>query len=211
MKKILWIVGLMLVCSGCAESLIDPQGYTARTQAQERTRQAQFEAQQAMSQADIERAQAAGEQADADARQAEANARAREAEAAARQVETQADVEMEKAQLDAWQGALQTVEDATKRNMGVIYLLILAVVGLSGTAIYWFGRTNAVMASSMNAHMSHRPMLSANMPHPNMLSVEQQVALIAQREGLIAQFDGQRWLLVDEAGNVVRQQKLLAG
>ena len=128
------------------------------------------------------------EQARSDAQQAQWNSQAL-------QVEAQAKADVEKTQIEAWTDALQKVEDASKRNQGIVYLLILAVVGLSGTAIYWMGRTNTTMAQ--------------NTPHRPMLTVEQQIALLAQQQGLHAQFDGQRWLLVDDAGVVKKQQKRL--
>ena len=123
----------------------------------------------------------------------QARSDAQQAQARAAEAQTKADVE--KTQIEAWTDALQKVEDASKRNQGIVYLLILAVVGLSGTAIYWMGRTNTAMAQ--------------NAPHRPMLTVEQQIALLAQQQGLHAQFDGQRWLLVDDAGVVKKQQKRL--
>ena len=135
------------------------------------------------------------EQARSDAQQAQWNAQARQAEAQAKTAEAQAKADVEKTQIEAWSDAIQKVEDASKRNMGIVYLLILSVVGLSGTAIYWMGRTNTAMAQ--------------NAPQRPLLTVEQQMALLAQQQGLHAQFDGQRWLLVDDAGVVKKQQKLL--
>jgi len=135
------------------------------------------------------------EQARSDAQQAQWNSQALQVEAQARTAEAQAKADVEKTQIEAWTDALQKVEDASKRNQGIVYLLILAVVGLSGTAIYWMGRTNTAMAQ--------------NAPHRPMLTVEQQIALLAQQQGLHAQFDGQRWLLVDDAGVVKKQQKRL--
>ncbi len=135
------------------------------------------------------------EQARSDAQQAQWNSQALQVEAQARTAEAQAKADVEKTQIEAWTDALQKVEDASKRNQGIVYLLILAVVGLSGTAIYWMGRTNTTMAQ--------------NTPHRPMLTVEQQIALLAQQQGLHAQYDGQRWLLVDDAGVVKKQQKLL--
>ena len=123
----------------------------------------------------------------------QARSDAQQAQARAAEAQTKADVE--KTQIEAWTDALQKVEDASKRNQGIVYLLILAVVGLSGTAIYWMGRTNTAMAQ--------------NAPHRPMLTVEQQIALLTQQQGLHAQFDGQRWLLVDDAGVVKKQQRLL--
>ncbi len=63
-------------------------------------------------------------------------------------------------------------------------------------AIYWMGRTNTAMAAQ-------------SAPQRPLLSVEQQIALLAQQKGLHAQFDGQRWLLVDDAGVIRERQKLL--
>lgn len=123
----------------------------------------------------------------------QARSDAQQAQARAAEAQTKADVE--KTQIEAWTDALQKVEDASKRNQGIVYLLILAVVGLSGTAIYWMGRTNTTMAQN-------------TLQHP-LLAVEQQIVLLAQQEGLRAQYDGQRWLLVDDAGVVKKQQKLL--
>lgn len=123
----------------------------------------------------------------------QARSDAQQAQARAAEAQTKADVE--KTQIEAWTDALQKVEDASKRNQGIVYLLILAVVGLSGTAIYWMGRTNTTMAQN-------------TLQHP-LLTVEQQIVLLAQQEGLRAQYDGQRWLLVDDAGVVKKQQKLL--
>ena len=135
------------------------------------------------------------EQARSDAQQAQWNSQALQVEAQARTAEAQAKADVEKTQIEAWTDALQKVEDASKRNQGIVYLLILAVVGLSGTAIYWMGRTNTTMAQN-------------TLQHP-LLTVEQQIVLLAQQEGLRAQYDGQRWLLVDDAGVVKKQQKLL--
>ena len=135
------------------------------------------------------------EQARSDAQQAQWNSQALQVEAQARTAEAQAKADVEKTQIEAWSDAIQKVEDASKRNMGIVYLLILSVVGLSGTAIYWMGRTNTAMAQ--------------NAPQRPLLTVEQQMALLAQQQGLHAQFDGQRWLLVDDAGVVKKQQKLL--
>ena len=136
------------------------------------------------------------EQARSKAQQSQWDAQARQAEAQARAAEAQAKADVEKTQTEAWTDALQKVEDASKRNQGIVYLLILAVVGLSGTAIYWMGRTNIAMAAQ-------------NAPQLMLMSVEQQIAFLAQQEGLHAKFDGHRWLLVDDAGVVRKQQKLL--
>ena len=135
------------------------------------------------------------EQARSKAQQSQWDAQARQAEAQARAAEAQAKADVEKTQTEAWTDALQKVEDASKRNQGIVYLLILAVVGLSGTSIYWLGRTNTAMAQ--------------NIPQYPRLTVEQQIALLAQQEGLHAQYDGQRWLLVDDAGVVKKQQRRL--
>lgn len=137
------------------------------------------------------------EQARSAAQQSQWDAQARQAEAQARAAEAQAKADVEKTQIEAWEGALQKVEDASKRNQGIVYLLILAVVGLSGTAIYWMGRTNTAMAAQ-------------SAPQRPLLSIEQQIALLAQQKGLHAQFDGQRWLLVDDAGVIRERQKLLS-
>lgn len=135
------------------------------------------------------------EQARSAAQQAQWNSQARQAEANADSDRAQAQADVDKAQIDAWTDALQKVEDASKRNMGIVYLLIISIVGLSGTAIYWMGRTNTTMAQ--------------NAPQRPLLAVEQQIALLAQQEGLHAQYDGQRWLLVDDAGVIKKQQKFL--
>ena len=135
------------------------------------------------------------EQARSDAQQAQWNSQALQAEAQARAAEAQANADVEKTQIEAWTDALQKVEDASKRNQGIVYLLILAVVGLSGTAIYWMGRTNTTLAQNASQHP--------------LLTVEQQIVLLAQQQGLHAQYDGQRWLLVDDAGVVKKQQKRL--
>lgn len=174
MKQVFVLLVCALILVGCSN---DPLGMTSREQARSAAQQSQW---------------------DSEARQAEAEAAAirAQAEAQARAAEAQAKAEVEKTQIEAWSDALRKVEDASKRNLGVVYLLIVAIVGLSGTAIYWMGRTNTVMAAQ---HAPQRPLLS----------VEQQIALLAQREGLYAQFDGQRWLLVDSEGVVRKQQKLL--
>lgn len=174
MKRFMVLLVAALILVGCSN---DPLGMTSREQARSAAQQSQW---------------------DSEARQAEAQASAAraQAEAQARAAEAQAKAEVEKTQIEAWTDAIQKVEDASKRNLGVVYLLIVAIVGLSGTAIYWMGRTNTAMAAQ-------------SAPQRRMLSVEQQVALLAQREGLYAQFDGQRWLLVDDEGVVRKQQKLL--
>lgn len=136
------------------------------------------------------------EQSHSAAQQAQWDSQARQAEAQAAVAESQAKADVEKTQIEAWTNALQKVEDASKRNMGIVYLLILAVVGLAGMAIYWMGRTNTAMAAQ---NATQRPLLS----------VEQHTALLAQQKGLHAQFDGKRWLLVDDDGMVREQQKLL--
>lgn len=123
----------------------------------------------------------------------QARSDAQQAQARAAEAQTKADVE--KTQIEAWTDALQKVEDASKRNLGIVYLLILAVVGLSATAIYWMGRTNTTLAQNASQHP--------------LLTVEQQIVLLAQQQGLHAQYDGQRWLLVDDAGVVKKQQKRL--
>ena len=123
----------------------------------------------------------------------QARSDAQQAQARAAEAQTKADVE--KTQIEAWTDALQKVEDASKRNQGIVWLLILAVVGLSGTAIYWMGRTNTTLAQNASQHP--------------LLTVEQQIVLLAQQQGLHAQYDGQRWLLVDDAGVVKKQQKRL--
>lgn len=174
MKRAITLLILLTVLSACGA---DPLGMTSREQARSAAQQAQWDSQ---------------------ARQAEAEAAAAraQAEAQARAAEAQAKADVDKVQIKAWEGALQKVEEASKRNMGIVYLLILAIVGLSGMAIYWMGRTNTVMAAQ-------------NAPQRPLLSVEQQIALLAQQKGLHAQFDGQRWLLVDDTGVVREQQKLL--
>ncbi len=173
MKRVLTLLILLVALSACGS---DPLGMTSREQARSDAQQAQWDSQ---------------------ARQAEADAAAAraQAEAQARAAEAQAKADVEKTQIEAWSDAIQKVEEASKRNMGIVYLLILSIVGLSGTAIYWMGRTNTAMAR--------------NAPQRLLLTVEQQMALLAQQQGLHAQYDGQRWLLVDDAGVVKKQQKRL--
>lgn len=70
------------------------------------------------------------EQSHSAAQQAQWDSQARQAEAQAAVAESQAKADVEKTQIEAWTNALQKVEDASKRNMGIVYLLILAVVRL---------------------------------------------------------------------------------
>lgn len=160
------ILSLALLLSGCAgltESIADPAGYTARTQAKEKTAQDQADADKARS--------------DSEARQAEADAQTAQAQA------------------NAFAQLGNAIKEAGRPNNAPIIVAMILIVAIAGWAI-WNARQVTV-----DTIAATRPQLQ---PPP-------QVLFIAQQDGLIPIHDGQRWLLLDEQGHVVKQQRLLTG
>ena len=174
---LLLAAGLMAAgCSGTAQSIIDPDGYTARTQAQEKTRQDEAFAQSQQWLADAERAKADAQRADAEARSAEANAAAAQAQA------------------EAQARSAEAIRQAARPNNAPIIVAMILMVLVAGWAI-WNARKVTVDTIAATRQ----------------LQTPYSVMLAAQQYGLIARHDGQRWLLCDEHGKVVKQQRMLTG
>ena len=174
-------------CSGTAQSIIDPDGYTARTQAQEKTRQDEAFAQSQQWLADAERAKADAQRADAEARSAEANA-------AAAQAQAEAQARSAEANADAFATAADAIRQAARPNNAPIIVAMILMVLVAGWAI-WNARKVTVDTIAATRQ----------------LQTPYSVMLAAQQYGLIARHDGQRWLLCDEHGKVVKQQRMLTG
>lgn len=184
MKRLLFVITLLFLLSGCGgtvQSIIDPEGYTRRTEAEQK--------------ADQEKAFAESQRWLAEGKRADAEARAAEASAAAQQAQAQAMAQQSQSYAEAMAKLGESIKDAAKPNNLPIIIAIIAIVAISGWAI-WNQRQATVAIAS-----SHHPMLS---PPP-------EVKLLAESNGLTPIHDGQRWLLVDEAGNVVKRQRLITG
>lgn len=177
---------LLTGCGGALQSVIDPEGYTRRTEAEQKTAQdSAF--------ADSQRWLAEGKRADADAQRADAEARAAEASAAAQQAQAQAQAQQAQSYAEAMTKLGEAVKDAAKPNNAPVIIAILAIVLIAGWAIW--NQRQATVA------IANRPLLA---PPPD-------VKLIADSHGLTPIHDGQRWLLVDEAGHVIKRQRLITG
>lgn len=185
---LLFVVALAVSgCSGTVESVIDPDGYTARTQAQEKSRQEEASA-------ESQRWLAEGQQADADKARADAEARAAEAAAAAAQAQAEAQARTAEANADAFAAAVEAVRQAAQPNNAPIIVAMILMVAIAGWAI-WNARKTTVDTIAATRQLQT--------PHS--------VLLAAQQHHLIPHHDGQRWLLCDEHGNVIKQQRLITG
>lgn len=175
--SILSLALLLSACAGVAESIADPAGYTARTQAKEKTAQDQAFA-------ESQRWLSEGKQADAD--KARSDSEARQAEA---------DAQTAQAQANAFAELGNAIKEAGKPNNAPIIIAMILIVAIAGWAI-WNARQVTV-----DTIAATRPQLQ---PPP-------QVLLIAQQSGLTPIHDGQRWLMLDDDGNVVKRQRLITG
>ena len=207
MQRILYIIATLFLLTGCGgtvQSVIDPEGYTRRTEAEQKTAQEnafaesqRWLAESKRAEADAQRADAEAradaQRADAEARAAEASSAAQQAQAQAQQAQAQAMAQQSQSYAEAMAKLGTAIKDAAKPNNLPIIIAILAIVLIAGWAI-WNQRQTAVAIAS-------RPMLA---PPP-------EVKLIADSHGLTPIHDGQRWLLLDEEGHVVKRQKLITG
>ena len=196
MQRILYIIATLFLLTGCGgtvQSVIDPEGYTRRTEAEQKTAQENAFAESQRWLAESKRAEADAQRADAEARAAEASSAAQQAQAQAQQAQAQAMAQQSQSYAEAMAKLGTAIKDAAKPNNLPIIIAILAIVLIAGWAI-WNQRQTAVAIAS-------RPMLA---PPP-------EVKLIADSHGLTPIHDGQRWLLLDEEGHVVKRQKLITG
>lgn len=196
MQRILYIIATLFLLTGCGgtvQSVIDPEGYTRRTEAEQKTAQGNAFAESQRWLAESKRAEADAQRADAEARAAEASSAAQQAQAQAQQAQAQAMAQQSQSYAEAMAKLGTAIKDAAKPNNLPIIIAILAIVLIAGWAI-WNQRQTAVAIAS-------RPMLA---PPP-------EVKLIADSHGLTPIHDGQRWLLLDEEGHVVKRQKLITG
>lgn len=181
------IVAVMSGCGGIVESTVDPDGYTARTQAKEKTAQDDAFARSQQWLAEQEKARA-------DAADADGRAREKEADADIEKAKTDA----AKATAAAFEAMGEQITNAANANKNLVLIAILLIVGFAAFAIWNMRRVTTV---TMEALVNRPPL---QLPAPP------QVILIAQRENLTpVQVDG-RWLMLDEDGNVKKRQKILA-
>lgn len=182
--KNLTIILLLFVLSGCGgivESTIDPDGYTARSTADSDAAKAQADAQKAF-------AQSQQALAESEAQRAQAEAQARQAESQAQAQAAQSNAQAEIAQADAFAEMGRQIKESGEANKNLVLVAMLLLAGFAGFAVWNMQRVATVQQ----------------------LQPPQSVQLIAAEHGLYPAFDGQRWLLLDERGVVVKQQKLLA-
>lgn len=194
-------------CAGVAESVIDPQGYTQRSTAQSDALRSQAEAQTAFAESQKALADSEAERSRSEARRAEADARASEAQAAADQASAEADARAAEAQANFATAAAKAIKDAANQNKGV---LIFAIALIAAMAVWMIHNNTKIVLAVTQQHANRQPvMLPA--PHVQLLGVPPDIQLIADRHELTPQFNGERWLLVDNDGNARFQQKLLQG
>ncbi len=144
MKNLILVVTLATLlcsaCSGVAESLIDPEGYTRRVEAQEATEQKDAFAESQKWLAEGEQAKATQAQADADARAAEAAADA------------------DKARSTAYAQFAKAIQEAGKPNNAPVIIAILAIVLLAGWAIWHSRQITIAVINQQPQHMLYPPM-----------------------------------------------------
>lgn len=197
MKRLLFITTLLFLLSGCGgtvQSVIDPEGYTRRTEAEQKAAQESAFAESQRWLAEGKRADADAQRADAEARAAEAAAAAQQAQAQAQQAQAQAMAQQSQSYADAMAKLGLAIKDAAKPNNLPIIIAIIAIVAISGWAIWNQRQATVAIANS----------------HP-MLAPPPEVKLLAESNGLTAIHDGQRWLLLDEDGKVIKRQRLITG
>lgn len=187
-------------CAGVAESVIDPQGYTQRSQAQSEALRSQAEAQQAFAESQKALAESEAERSRSEAQRAQAEAQAAQAQAEAQAAQAQAQAEFAAA-------ATKAVKDAAGQNKGV---LIFAIALIAGMAAWMIHNNTKVVMTVTQQHAQPAAMLPP-IRQVQVIAAPPQVKMIADSKGLHAHFDGQRWLLVDDEGVVRERQKLLPG
>lgn len=176
------IVAVMSGCGGIVESTVDPDGYTARTQAKEKTAQDDAFARSQQWLAEQEKARADTAQADGQARQREADADIEKAK-----------TDAAKATAAAFEAMGEQITSAASANKNLVLVAMLLLVGFAAFAV-WNMRQVADAATSQLPQLP--PTLVRN---------------IARQKGLYPMLgDDGRWYLVDEIGNVKERQKLLA-
>lgn len=139
--------------------------------------------------------------AQADARRSEADAERSRNEADTERSRSEAQRAQAEAQADrATAAAFAQLGDAIKAagepNNAPVIVAMLLIACVSGWAV-WNSRQVTIQTIAAS-----RPLLS---PPPAA------VQLLAEQQGLNAVHDGQRWLLVDERGTVVKRQRLIVG
>lgn len=199
MKKTFAIMAILAFvlsgCGGAAQSIIDPDGYTARTQAEQKTRQEEAFAESQRWLAEGRRAEADGQRAEAEARAAEASAAAQQAQAQAMTAQAEAQAEADKVRSEAMARLGEAIRDAAKPNNAPIIVALLLVTLIAGWAIWNQRRATETVVTSNRAMLSPPP----------------EVKLIADAHGLHPIHDGTRWLLLDVEGHVVKRQRLITG
>lgn len=154
--SILSLALLLSGCAGLAESIADPAGYTARTQAKEKTEQDQASA-------ESQRWLSEGKQADAD--KARSDSEARQAEA---------DAQTAQAQADAFAQLGNAIKEAGQPNNAPIIVAMILIVLTAGWAIWNARRT------TVDAIAATRPQLQ---PPPSVLLIAQQTGLSPLHDG----------------------------
>lgn len=204
--KIAIIVSVLAIlaltgCAGVAESMIDPQGYTARSQAQSEALRSQAEAQQAFAESQKAFAESEAERSRSEAQRAQAEAQAERERSAAAQAQAEAQAAAAQAQADFATAATKAVKDAANQNKGVLVFAIALIAGMAAWMIH--NNTKIVVAVTQQQ--------AAASTSSRLLAPPYEVQLLANNSGCTPRHDGQRWLLIDQNGTVRYQQKLLEG
>lgn len=143
-------------CAGVAESIADPSGYTARTQAKEKTAQDQAFA-------ESQRWLSEGKHADAD--KARSDSEARQAEA---------DAQTAQAQANAFAQLGDAIKEAGRPNNAPIIVAMILIVAIAGWAV-WNARQVTV-----DTIAATRPQIQ---PPPSVLLIAQQTGLTPLHDG----------------------------
>ena len=195
-------------CAGVAESMIDPQGYTQRSQSQSEALRSQAQAQQAFAESQKALADSEAERSRSEARRAEAEAQTAQAQAAADQANADADARAAEAQANFATAATKAVKDAAAQNKGVLIFAIALIAGMAAWMIH--NNTKVVMAVAQQQTRPAAAMLPQS-AQGYIIAAPPSVQMIADAKGLRPQFDGERWLLVDREGVVRERQRLITG
>jgi len=204
MKKLTLLTILLFLltgCSGVAESIVDPAGYTQRSTAASNAQRSAAEAQKAFAESqkaladsEAERSRSEAQRAQADAQKAQALAKS-ETERA--QFAAEAQARTAEAQSKAFESAANSIVEAAAQNRNAVIFAIVVMGLLAGWMVHQSSRV-AIAASGQQ-------------PMHAMLSVPHAVQMIADSTETKPVYDGQRWLLIDSDGNVRQRQRLITG
>lgn len=193
---VIFIAFTMSGCAGVAESIVDPTGYTQRSQSQSDAQRAFAESQKALAESEAERSRSEARRAEAEAQTAQAQAQGQAAQA--------------QAQAEFATAATNAVKEAAAQNKGVLIFAIALIAGMAAWMIY----NNTKIVVAVTSSPAYQQQQSVMLPPPtpaHIIGAPPAVQMIADRKGLRPQFDGERWLLVDDEGVVRERQRLISG